>query len=338
METPRTTRRAALKAFALGACVVAAPMVRGQPRLGKVRLGVGTGHRESLAYLPLTLAEHLGYFKAEGLDVEFVEGGPGQVDVACGPYEQVLRYHARGQPQQAIVLQGRAPAMALGVSVKVLPGVRGVADLRGRRIGIPASGSSGHLVAGLALSHAGVQAADVTFVDVGHTSAAPAALRGGQVDAICSGEPVMTLLEQRAEVRIVTDTRTLKGTQAVFGGPMPASCLYAPSEFVQRNAATCQALAFGLVHALKWLQTAGPSDILRSVPETYMGGDRALYLASFEKLRESISPDGMLTPDAARTALRAVSEFEPGLRPERIDLVRTYTNEFARRAKSRFDA
>ena len=173
---------------------------------------------------------------------------------------------------------------------------------------------------------------------MGGAAAATNALRAGQVDALSKGEPAMTMLEQRAEVRIVSDTRTLKGTEALFGGPMPAACLYAPQEFIQKYPQACQALAFATVHALKWLQTAGPRDIVKTVPEVYLLGDRALYLASFEKLRESISPDGMLTPDAARTALRAVSEFEPGLRPERIDLVRTYTNEFARRAKSRFDA
>jgi NitT/TauT family transport system substrate-binding protein len=72
------------------------------------------------------------------------------------------------------------------------------------------------------------------------------------------------------------------------------------------------------------------------VPEAYLLGDRALYLASFEKLRESISPDGILSPEGARTALRALSAFDPGVAAARFDLARSYTNLFATRAKERF--
>jgi NitT/TauT family transport system substrate-binding protein len=149
---------------------------------------------------------------------------------------------------------------------------------------------------------------------------------------------VMTMLEQKGDVKIISDTRTLKGTQEVFGGPMPAACLYAHTEFVQRNPNTCQALANAIVHGLKWLQTAGPSDIIKTVPESYLLGDRALYLASFNKVREAISLDGIMPEDGARTAVKALASFDPSVRPEKIDLAKTYTNDFARRAKDRFKA
>ena len=97
-------------------------------------------------------------------------------------------------------------------------------------------------------------------------------MRSGQIDAISNTDPVMTMLEQKGDVKIVSDTRTLKGTRDVFGGPMPAACLYAPVDFIQKNPNTCQALANAIVHGLKWLQTAGPSDIIRTVPETYLLG------------------------------------------------------------------
>jgi len=194
------------------------------------------------------------------------------------------------------------------------------------------------LVANLVLSRAGVKSGEVSYVGVGTSSAALSALRTGQIDAMSNTDPVMTMLEQRGEVKIISDTRTLKGTQDVFGGPMPAACFYAHAEFVQKHPNTCQAMASAVVHALKWLQTAGPSDIIKTVPDTYLLGDRALYLASFNKVREAISLDGMLPDDGARTALRALASFDAGLKPEKIDLARTYTNEFARRAKDRFKA
>ena len=114
--------------------------------------------------------------------------------------------------------------------------------------------------------------------------------------------------------------------------------LYAPQEFVRQHPNTVQALSNAIVHALKWLQTAGPGDIIKTVPESYLLGDRALYLAAFNKVREAISPDGMFPDEGGKTALRALASFEPGLKADKIDLARTYTNEFARKAKLHFKA
>ena len=148
----------------------------------------------------------------------------------------------------------------------------------------------------------------------------------------------MTMLTQKNEVRVVADTRTLRGSAEVFGGPMPAGCLFASSAFIQKNPRTVQAMTLAMVRALKWLQTAGPSDLLQAVPEAYLLGDRALYLAAFGKMREAISPDGLLPDDGPRTALRALALVDPAIQGERMDLPRLYTNEFARRARDALKA
>jgi NitT/TauT family transport system substrate-binding protein len=245
---------------------------------------------------------------------------------------------AKNQAIQSFVLMGRAPQIALGVSTKTVPGYKGLADLRGKKIGVSAPGSSTNMVANLVLSRAGIKASDVSFVGVGTGAGALTALRSGQIDAMCNTDPVMTMLEQKGDVRIISDTRTLKGTQDVFGGPMPAACFYTHADFVRSNPNTCQALANAIVHGLKWLQTAGPSDIIKTVPENYLLGDRALYLASFNKVREAIALDGVMPDEGPKTAVKALASFEPSVKPEKIDLAKTYTNEFARRAKDKFKA
>lgn len=332
----RISRRVFALAAAACASAVMAPSLQAQPRIEKSRISIAVTGRSELHYLPLTIADQLGYFKAEGLEVELIEGANAPADIVSGLFDQVISLQARGQAMQSFVLQGRAPAIALGVSTRTLPQYRSVSDLRGRRIGVSAPGSASHLMANRVLTLAGVRPDEVSFISVGSSMLAQGALRAGQIDALCNNDPAMTLLEQRAEVRIVSDARTLKGTEQIYGGPMPAACLMASQDFVQRHPLTCQALAFATVHALKWLQTAGPRDIIKSVPESYLLGDRALYLASFDKLRESISPDGILSPEAAQTALRALSAFDASVAASRIDLSRTYTNVFVRKAKDRF--
>jgi len=341
-------RRVFTAGTALAAAALAAPALRAQNRPEKTKLAIAVGGKASFYYLPLTLAEQLGYFKAEGLEVEISDfaGGAralqavvgGSADVVSGAYEHTINLQNKGQMFQAFVLQGRAPQIALGISNKTLPGYKSVADLKGKKIGVTAPGSSTNMMANLVLSRAGIKAGDVSFIGVGTSAGALTALRSGQIDAICNIDPVMTMLEQKGDVRVVFDTRTLKGTNEVFGGPMPAACLYAPMEFLQKNPNTAQALTNAIVHGLKWLQTAGPGDIIKTVPESYLLGDRGLYLASFDKVRESIAIDGVFPEDGGKTALRALASFDATLKADKIDLAKTWTNQFAARAKARFKA
>jgi NitT/TauT family transport system substrate-binding protein len=219
-----------------------------------------------------------------------------------------------------------------------MPDYKSIVDLRGKKIGVSAPASSSSMMASLVLTQGGLKASDVSLIAVGASAGALAAIRSGQVDAICHTDPVMTMLEQKGDVKVISDTRTLKGTTEVFGGPMPASCLYASVEFIQKHPNTCQALANAIVRGLKWLQTAGPGDITKTIPESYLLGDRALYLASFNKVRESISLDGVMPEEAALTALKVLARLDAGIRVDKIDLDKTYTNAFAIRAKERFKA
>ena len=342
------TRRTFAAGTALTAAALALPTLRAQGKLEKTKIAMSVDGKAAFYYLPLTISEQLGYFKTEGLDVEISDfaGGAralqavvgGSADVYSGAFEHTINLQAKNQMFRAFVLQGRAPQIAFGISTKTMPNYKTIADLKGKKIGVSAPGSSTNMMANLVLLRGGLHANDVSFIGVGTAAGALTALRSGQIDAMSNTDPVMTMLEQKGDVKIISDTRTLKGTVEVFGGAMPAACLYAPQDFIQKNPNTCQALANAIVHGLKWLQTAGPGDIIKTVPESYLLGDRALYLASFNKVRESISLDGMIPEDGVRTALKALASFDASIKADKIDLRKTYTNEFARRAKERFKA
>ena len=347
-RAPLISRRIFTSSTVFAAATLALPGLRAQPQLETTKIALSVGGKAAFYYLPLTISEQLGYFKAEGLDVKISDfaGGvralqavvDGSADVCSGAFEHTINLQSRNQRFQAFVLQGRAPQIAFGVSTKNLPNFKSIADLKGKKIGVSAPGSSTNMMANLVLSRGGLKAADVSFIGVGMAADALSALRSGQLDAMSNTDPVMTMLEQKGEVKIISDTRTLKGTAEVFGGPMPAACLYAPVDFIRKNPNTCQALANAIVHGLKWLQTAGPGDIIKTVPESYLLGDRALYLASFNKVRESISLDGIMPDEGPRTALKALASFDASIKADRIDLAKTYTNVFASRAKESFKA
>ena len=342
-----TDRRSFVSAAALLLAGKGVPaLAQGTPE--KTRVTIALGAKAALDCLPLTIADRLGYFGNEGLEVELHDFGgglralqavlEGSENVVGGAYEHTIHLQGKNQFFRAFVLLGRAPQVALGVSTKTMQAYRTVADLKGRKIGVSMPGSAANTVASLVLAHGGVSPAEVSFIEIGSVSTAVAAVRSGQVDAISYTEPAMTMLEHRADVRIIADTRTLKGAHEVFGGPMASACLYAPGDYVQKNPNTIQALANAVVHALKWLQTAGPSDIIKAVPEAYLSGDRGLYLASFNKVREAIAVDGLIPDEGVRTALRALARLDGSIKTDKIDLARTFTNEFSRKAKDKFRA
>lgn len=317
-----------------------------KPVLEKPKVSIAVGGKNLLYYLPLTIAEQLGYFKDEGLQVtisDFAGGSKalqalvgGSADVVSGAYEHTINMQAKAQPITAFVLQGRAPQIVLVVSNKTMPNFKSVADLKGKKIGVSAPGSSTNMMANFVLAKAGLKPTDVSFIGVGTAAGALSALRSGQIDAMANLDPVITMLEKGNDVKVVADTRTLKDTNEVYGGPMPAATLYTTEAFMAKNPHTVQALTNAMVRALKWLQKAGPSDLIKVVPENFLLGDRALYLDAFGKVREAISPDGYFPAAGPATALRTLQTFEPALLDKKIDLSKTFTNEFVKKANAKY--
>lgn len=334
----------ALGLFLVGLTAVNAPLLA--QTLEKPKVSIAVGGKNLFYYLPLTVAEQLGYFKDEGLQVEISDfaGGSkalqamvgGSADVVSGAYEHTISMQAKGQPITAFVLQGRAPQIVMVVSNKTMPNYRSVADLKGKKIGVSAPGSSTSMMANFVLAKGGLKPSDVSFIGVGTSAGALSAMRSGQIDAMANLDPVITMLEQKKEVRVIADTRTLKDTNTVFGGPMPAATLYAPQAFLQKYPNTAQALTNAMVRSLKWLQKAGPSDIIKVVPESYLLGDRALYIEAFSKVREALSPDGTFPAAGPKTALTTLQAFQPELADKNIDLSKTYTNEFVKKANAKY--
>jgi NitT/TauT family transport system substrate-binding protein len=201
---------------------------------------------------------------------------------------------------------------------------------------VSAPGSSTNIMANYVLAKAGLKPSDVSYIGVGASQGAVAALRSGQIDAISNLDPVITILARSNDIKIVSDTRDVAEADKVFGGPMPAATLYAPVSFIERNPNTVQALTNAIVRANKWIQQAGPSDIVKTVPESYLLGDRAVYIDAFLKAQKALSPDGLIPEQGPATALRALQSVDDAMKNAKIDLKAVYTNEFVRKANAKY--
>ena len=339
-------RRTALIALpALGA-TLALPRWSHAQTLEKPKLTLAVGGKNLLYSLPLTVAESLGYFKAEGLDLTIADfaGGSralqamigGSADVVSGAFEHTINMQVKGQRLRAFVLQGRAPQIVLGVNPKTMPNFKSVADLKGKKLGVTAPGSSTNVLANFVLAKAGLKPGDVSIVGVGAGSGAVAAMRSGQIDALSNLDPVITLLLRSGDLKVISDTRVVAEADRIFGGPMPAGCLYAPQSFIDKNPATVQALANAIVRADKWIQQAGAGDIIKAVPESYLLGDRAVYVDAFLAAKGALSVDGLFPEAGPETARRALASIDPEIAAAKIDLAAIYTNDFAKRANAKY--
>jgi NitT/TauT family transport system substrate-binding protein len=326
-----------------GLAAASAPWTLAQG-LEKPKVTIAVGGKNLFYYLPLTIAEQLGFFKAEGLEVNIVDfaGGSralqavvgGSADVVSGAFEHTINMHAKGQPMRAFVLQGAAPQIVLGVNPRTMPNFKSVADLKGKKIGVTAPGSSTNVVVNFVLAKAGLKPADVSIVGVGAANGAVAAMRAGQIDAISNLDPVITLLQRSGDLKIISDTRVIAEAEKVFGGPMPAGCLYAPQPFLDKHPQTAQALVNAMVRANKWIQQAGPGEIIRVVPESYLLGDRAVYIDGFLAAQKALSPDGLFPARGPQTAFNALVSVDSKL--PKVDLNAIYTNDLVKKAMARY--
>lgn len=329
----------------LGACAaaIAAPsIVRAQ---AQPKVTIAVGGKNLLYYLPLTIAETQGFFKDEGLDFTIVDfaGGSralqavigGSADVVSGAYEHTINMQAKGQFLREFALQGRVPQIVLGVNPKTMPNYKTIADLKGKKVGVTAPGSSTNVMLNFVLARAGLKPTDVSVIGVGAGNGAVAAMRAGQIDAISNLDPVITLLKRSGDLEIVSDTRNVAESDKVFGGPMPAGCMYAPQAYIDKHPQTIQAIANAIVRANRWIQKAGASDIVKAVPESYLLGDRAVYIDAFLASKGALSPDGMLPEAGPATALRALQSIDPALKDAKIDLAATTTNDFVKKANAK---
>ena len=119
---------------------------------GATTIQMAVGGQTQFIYLPLTLADQLGYFKDEGLSVRIsdLRGGSealtammgGSVNMVTGFYEHTIRARAQGKRLVMVALFDRYPGLVLMVGKAHFNQVRSIKDLVGKPVGVTAPGSS----------------------------------------------------------------------------------------------------------------------------------------------------------------------------------------------------
>jgi NitT/TauT family transport system substrate-binding protein len=297
-----------------------------------------------VTYLPGILAESLGYYKEAGLHVKIAafSGGSkalasmmgGSADVVSGAYSHTIELAAKNQHLVNFVVQVNCPGWLFGIGKKDFASVKSIADLKGKRIGVSAPGSSTNQAVNYMLAKAGVNPKDVSIIGVGQSAGAVAAIESGEIDALIINDPAATLLKSSGNMKPLADFQSREGTHKVFGGDYPEASLYSKQSFVDANPNTVQALATAIVKTEHWMAKATPAEIWAKVPPEFRGKDQKEYEQALQNSRACISTDGMMDPAGPKVVENVLATALPNIAGAHVDLTKTYTNKFAIKANA----
>jgi NitT/TauT family transport system substrate-binding protein len=308
----------------------------------QVRLAVGGAAQ--LVYLPTTLAQQLGYYRDEGLEVTLQDfpGGSkalqallgGSADVVSGFFDHTIQMAAlppgEARSLTAFVNMLQYPGLALVVSAKAKRPIRRLEDLASSTVGVTAPGSSTHFFLNYLLAKANIETAAVSVTGIGHGASALAALESGRVDAAIMTDPGLSeLLDRDPKVTRLADTRTAAGVREVFGvAQYPASVLYAPADWIRRNVEVAHRLARAMKRTLGWIVGHTAEQIADKMPAAYQGPNPSLYREALFASMPIFNPNGALSLEGAETVRKVLGYSIPAVRENPVDIKLTFTNEF----------
>jgi NitT/TauT family transport system substrate-binding protein len=298
---------------------------------------VAVGGQTQFIYLPLTLADQLGYFKDEGLSVQIsdLRGGSealaalmgGSVDMVTGFYEHTIRARAQGKHLVTVAVFDRFPGLVLMVGKKHAHEVHSIRDLVGKPVGVTAPGSSTDQLVKYILRQNNLEPQSIPVV-TGGTATMLAALQQDHVWAGVTVDPLASRLEREGVAKVLYDTRTEKGTIGIFGGPWPAGGFYTTADFIKQHRSVVQSMVNAGVRALRFLKEHSPEEVAAAMPESFWAGNRDHYVESLRANLAMFSTDGLMPAEGPPNVLKTLSLVDEKIAHAKVDLSETFDNSF----------
>jgi NitT/TauT family transport system substrate-binding protein len=221
------SRRAGLVVTALAAVLVSACTAAATPSAAPVKLTVGLGYIPSVQFAPFYLAQQEGLYTKAGLDVTFQNGndadlipltGAGNLDVSLADGTSVIPAVSQGIGIQYVAtIYAQFPNIVLA---KESAGIKGPADLKGKKLGTPGRYGSSWVMLQAMLDSVGLTPTDLTVMEYPDYGQA-AALAKGAVEVatgFANNEPVqLRLAGEKITVLKVDQIVALPGPGMIVG-------------------------------------------------------------------------------------------------------------------------
>jgi NitT/TauT family transport system substrate-binding protein len=257
------------------------------------------------------------------------------VEFVSGAYEHTMLSQVRCIDMEVIAMQNDSFGVVIGLPPAKAAAYNSPKDLKGMKFGVTSPGSSSAVAVDLLMTQAGLSQNDVSTIAVGAGAGAVAAMESGQIDAISNYDPAISILVQDNKIKPIIDTRTDEGLKDLYGGRFAGSAFYVRSDFAKSHPNTVQAFANAIADTLNWMHGASTEEIVAAVPESYFGGDKALYAKTLDAYRGMFSKTGRIERDVAERVLKIQKQVNADVAKADVDLSRTYDNSFIDRAMKR---
>ncbi|WP_034262795.1 ABC transporter substrate-binding protein [Actinospica robiniae] len=310
-----------------------------------VNISFALSNKTNQTYLPLVLAESLGYFKKEGINLSIVSVTSGslawtdmiagKVNGVIGFYDHNIDLRAKGTATESVIQLNQAPGMAELVRTDEAATITSPADESDKKLGITGLGSSTEFLAEYLAAHNGVDVSTLHPVAIAAGPTFIAAMQHDEVDLGVTTEPTISSLLSQKAAKIIVDLRSASGTEAALGGPYPGTALSFETSYVQQHHDTVQRIVNALEMGLKYVQSHSVEQIAAVIPSWFLG--TASKTAWEESLANEIgvySPTGLMPADGPQSVNRVLSAFDPQVKGKTVDLSQTYTDAFVQAASS----
>lgn len=231
----------------------------------------------SLCAAPMYIAIENGYFEEENLDIEQVTVdaahvseaiGANQVDVGMGLIGKLLQPIENGLPIKFTT------GLHTGCTKLLVPGdsdIKSIADLKGKKIGVPGLADAATVVSKRSLSAAGIgvteQNMEVEF-SVYSRNDLPQALENGAVDAIALGDPTASIAEEQYGLTALIDTATDPKYKDEY-----CCNAFVTSQLAAENPKAAAAFTRAVQKASQWVQENPDETAKIIVDKQYVSGD-----------------------------------------------------------------
>ena len=314
------SRRKLLRSTALAVPALALPrVVRAQP---SIKIGTAVLGDYSLAG-PVIVALEKGFFRQEGVNVEFIpfRGGPdllkavlsGDVLIGVTGSTDILVFREAGSPIKMIATHTEGNHFTLNVA----PDVSAVGDLKGKAIGITRAGSSTWIFARMMAKQQGWDPdRDVKIVALGALDAQVAALSRKEIAAFVWGDGgAVTELQGKSKVLMRLDRFTPQWISQID---------YASEDAIRKDPETIKKGLRGIFRALRFMKEH-PEDAAPLAAKRLGWTPEAVLRA--HKISSPLFPfDGSISVQALGSMQEVLLEY--GVIKKRLPLEDHFTKDF----------
>ena len=266
--------------LAVGGTVLA--VIPGMPAraadLGNVKFGVASIDPYSS---PIYVADKLGYWKKEGLDVDYFNSQSGPRSKQMLAAKQIFMTSSGMNDSIALSLAGKPAVVVAGLDNRVTfanilvrndrPELKGVADLSGKTIAVTQPQAATWLMAVYITQQSGV-GDKVAIKGLGDFTTMMGAVKSGSVDGCMATVSMINTAREQGWGKALFDVTEAAAWNKVFGGDITGVCCYVLQESIASNRDQIQVLVNGVCKGTDFVKTQSAEEITTLLQKDYFEG------------------------------------------------------------------